>query len=311
MTRRIVTKKKYFQSEDVTIYNGDSRNIWWIRDESVDLIVTSPPYYKLRSYKDGGVVYKNQIGSERTMSEYIENLTIVTRELVRVLKPNGSIFINLGDKYDSNKSLMGIPWTYALSCVKGLGLILRSEIIWSKPNVLPESVNDRVKRAHEQWFHFVKTPYYFSSIDLIREEYSSSTLSRNRYKRPVDGHPSSNHNGPLRSDRGVMNVNPLGKLPGSVWSIATESLRMPKDIDIKHAASFPTEWPRRFILGWSPESSLILDPFCGTGTTGLVASMLQRKVILIDKSRDYCELAKWRTSDPEVKTKLASKWSKR
>ena len=156
-------------------------------DNSVDLVVTSPPYFALRSYQDGDEHYAGQIGSEATPQEFLEAVWAATAEMVRVVKPSGSIFVNLGDKYanpagsgasgwegsewfgDCNKpakaqntldmgfrqkSLMGLPWHYAIGCIDDLGLILRSELVWSKPNGLPESVTDRVRRSHEQWFHF-------------------------------------------------------------------------------------------------------------------------------------------------------------
>jgi DNA modification methylase len=138
---------------------------------SVDLIVTSPPYHQLRAYQDGGEAYAGQIGAEETPEQYVDALIGCTREWVRCLKPTGSLFLNLGDAY-SNKGLRGLPWRYAIRCVDQLGLILRAEIIWAKPNGLPESVTDRVRRSHEQVFHFVKQPRYYSAVDEVREAYS-------------------------------------------------------------------------------------------------------------------------------------------
>ena len=156
-------------------------------DSTVDLIVTSPPYFGLRSYQDGGEHYGGQIGSEATPAEFVDALIAATREMVRVVKPSGSIWVNLGDKYAGSngqpggagsstlvgttshtrgmtankapatgaptKSLIGVPWRYAIRCIDDLGLILRANVIWSKPNGLPESVTDRVRRSHEDWFH--------------------------------------------------------------------------------------------------------------------------------------------------------------
>jgi len=272
-----------------TVIRADARHLP-LADNSVDLIVTSPPYFSLRSYTDNGAHYPGQIGSESTPAEYVSALLECTREWVRVLKPCGSIFVNLGDKYSGagpqnapgrlssvgnshhwaqvgksgipQKSLMGLPWRYALACIDHLGLILRAEVIWSKPNGLPESVTDRVRRSHEQWFHFVRSPRYFSAVDEIRETYAPATIGRNQYGRPVNGHPSGQHVGPLRSDRGVMDTNPLGKLPGSVWDIPSEPLTVPDHLGVDHFAAFPTEWPRRIILGWSP-AGICVD--CGEG----------------------------------------------
>ena len=270
-----------------------------LADSSVDLVVTSPPYFGLRSYQDGGEHYEGQIGSEATPAEFVDALIAATREMVRVLKPSGSIWVNLGDKYASSgghgmgatsqratrtqyleqvgrserntsgvptKSLIGIPWRYAIRCIDELGLILRAEVIWSKPNGLPESVTDRVRRSHEQWFHFVKEPRYFSAVDEIREQTNPDNdahaaryreSARTYGRAATDSHPRSDGNG-----NGIFTPNPLGKLPGSVWTVATEPLRVPDHLGIDHFAAFPTEWPRRIIQGWSPREVCTV---CGEG----------------------------------------------
>jgi DNA modification methylase len=153
-------------------------------DESVDLIVTSPPYWSLRQYTDGGAAYHGQIGGEDTPGEFIDNLVAATAEMVRVLKPTGSAFVNLGDKYDARKSLMDLPHRYAIRTVDELGLIKRAEICWAKPNGLPESVTDRVRRSHEMFFHFVKQPRYYSAVDEIREP--STRHESSHRPRPTD-----------------------------------------------------------------------------------------------------------------------------
>ncbi|MBP9836141.1 MAG: hypothetical protein KBC93_17810, partial [Candidatus Microthrix sp.] len=251
-----------------SLIRGDATSIP-LADDSVDLVVTSPPYFALRSYTDqcpdcggsgsvrpashatkecpqcgrrvnekrchscgtsmrwpkdappptpcttcdgkGGHHYAGQIGSEATPQAFLDALWAVTAECRRVLKPSGSIFVNLGDKYSGNqphngwpkdcrnpdseqqspakdeqskaarvtdfggipaKSLMMLPQRYAIGCIDQLGLILRAEIIWSKPNGLPESVTDRVRRSHEDWFHFTKEPRYFSAVDEVREPHT-------------------------------------------------------------------------------------------------------------------------------------------
>jgi len=208
--------------------------------------------------------------------------------MVRVVKPSGSIWVNLGDRYAGgrsgpqgvtgqrsdraqavtygtnaqtfttdvrHKSLIGIPWRYAIRCIDDLGLILRAEVIWSKPNGLPESVTDRVRRSHEQWFHFTLSPRYYSAVDEIREP---------------SGPEKACGPGAMRGPRSIrergtadptMN-NPLGKLPGSVWAVATEPLHVPDHLGIDHFAAFPTEWPRRIIQGWSPRGICVE---CGEG----------------------------------------------
>ena len=281
-----------------------------VADDTVDLVVTSPPYFALRSYQDDGEHYDGQIGSEATPQDFLDALWTVTRECARVLKPSGSLWVNLGDKYANpagsgasgweggswdrskpqkaqntlgmgvrQKSLMGLPWRYAIGCIDDLGLILRAEVIWSKPNGLPESVTDRVRRSHEQWFHFTLEPRYFSAIDEIREEpltYSTASGSV-RYRRDGEGFTegladtghayTASENAHITGRRAVIGEfirtnDPLGKVPGSVWSIPSEPLRVPDDLGVDHFAAFPQEWPRRLILGWCPAE---VCTACGQG----------------------------------------------
>lgn len=309
------------------VLRADATNLP-LEDSSVDLVITSPPYFALRSYRDGDEHYDGQIGSEPTPAEFLEALWSATREMVRVLKPRGSIFVNLGDKYAGTgggndqsglspkstlkgnghvgggpklkatprgtvdkrsmprnnskettgfvprKSLMGLPWRYAIGAVDQLDLILRAEIVWSKPNGLPESVTDRVRRSHEQWFHFTKGPSYFSAVDEIRVPHAEGTAARyasgyKSNKRTENGQQSTPS---IPLDVEDLTPNPLGKLPGSVWTIPTEPLRIPEWARKKlglpdHFAAFPTEWPRRLILGWSP-SAICLE--CGEGRAPVV-----------------------------------------
>jgi DNA modification methylase len=290
---------------NVHVIQGDARHLP-LPDASVDLICTSPPYFALRSYQDNGRHYHGQIGSENTPHEWLEAMWDCTREWARVLKPEGSMFVNLGDKYSQRvairpsshqdglfpnrpelrkswrrdraealtrmpyqnvtdpdtgqyppeKSLMGLPWRYAIGCIDQLGLILRAEIIWNKPNGLPESVTDRVRRSHEQWFHLVKQPRYYAAVDEIRESYATSSIAIYRRgglphleraaAQPIDSR--YRHDGDPESWRG----NPLGKLPGSVWTIPTEPLSVPDHLGIDHYAAYPLEWPLRIIVGWTP-----------------------------------------------------------
>lgn len=265
-----------------------------LRDESVDLVVTSPPYFALRSYRDGDEPYDGQIGTEAATEAYVDALVASTVEMVRVLKPTGSIFVNLGDKYAA-KSLLGLPWRYANAVTDRLGLLLRAEIVWAKSNGLPESVTDRVRRSHETWFHFTKQGRYFSTIDEIREPHLPDTF-RARDTRKMSGgrnvssaRPGSAYAGP----------NPLGKTPTSVWTIATERLGIPDWARERynlpdHFATFPSTWPARLIAGWSPPGGIVLDPFGGTGTVAMVARAMGRSAVSVDLSADYCRLAQWR-----------------
>jgi DNA modification methylase len=325
----------------IAILRGDARNLP-LADRSVDLVVTSPPYWALRSYTDGGEHYAGQIGSEPTPAAYIDTLIECTAEWMRVLKPGGSIWVNLGDKYSSDtrgpngessgltngaqhrvaaaarpagvrprgtaaagvpkKSLLLLPERYRIACVDRLGLIARAVVIWSKPNGLPESVTDRVRRSHEDWVHLVKQQRYFADVDAIRESPANpgknyglngagatALRSRNTSHAALEGvDDSGRYNGP----------NPLGKLPGSVREVATQPLKVPDHLGVDHFAAFPMDWPRWIISGWSPAGGTVLDPFGGTGTTALVADVLGRHGISVDRSADYCRLAAWRTTDP-------------
>ena len=221
-------------------------------DGSVDLIVTSPPYFALRTYTDGGKPLDGQVGAEETPQDFLDALIAATQEMVRVLKPTGSIWVNLGDKYVA-KSLMGLPWRYAIRCIDELGLTLRAEVIWAKTNGLPESVTDRVKRQHETWFHFTLGGNYFADINPLREPHKYPNDKRAErtvtYEKTMTAHIKSG-------------LNPLGKIPGSYWLVSTEPLRLPEDLRTQHFAAFPTEFPRRIILGWSP-THICAD--CGEG----------------------------------------------
>lgn len=345
-----------------------------LADGSVDLVVTSPPYFGLRSYQDGGEHYEGQLGDEATPAEFVAGLLAATAEMSRVLKPEGSIWVNLGDKYANAqgaqgatgaratrtqaatydrrgvtpgaplKSLIGIPWRYALACIDDLGLILRAEVIWSKPNGLPESVTDRVRRSHETWFHFTKQPRYFSAVDEIREPAQAERPQAARAREIAERHGLTRAHKDALLSRGLgdtgrsaavqtgtgkntlevqrlaeeasrvlggyareftMTSQSLGKLPGSVWTIPTQPLVVPESLGIKHFAAFPMEWPRRIIRGWSPVGGVVLDPFGGTGTTATVAKALGRHGISVDLSADYCRLAQWRTNDPAELAKAA------
>jgi DNA modification methylase len=249
------------------IVRGDARHLP-LPDQSVDLVITSPPYWKLRSYQDRNQHYDGQIGDEATIAEFVNVLIEATCEMVRCLKPSGSIFVNLGDSY-TDKSLNMAPHRYAIAAVRRLGLILRAEICWSKPNGLPESVTDRVRRSHEFWFHFTLQPRYYSAIDTIREPYEAKP-QRRFTDRMGKGSQQDEANPPGASVRTPFDVweqpkqgdNPLGKLPGSVWQIPSQPLTVPPELGVDHFAAFPMEWPRRIIQGWSPSG---ICTSCGEG----------------------------------------------
>lgn len=303
------------------ILRGDARALP-LPDASVDLIICSPPYWMLRDYQDDDTSMAGQIGAESTPWGYLGALWECTAEWVRVLKPAGSMFINLGDKYANRtrgawrgssdgltwrgaspsyvrpkdlpeKSLIGLPWRYAIGCIDQLGLILRSEIIWDKPTPLPESVTDRVCRSHETWFHFTRQQQYFADLDAIREP-----LAAPRRKAGATAFGARDASIARTATGDYVGPNLRGKVPDTVWTIPAQPLRVPGGLDIDHKAAFPVEWPRRLILGWSPAGGLVVDPFGGTGTTALVADVFGRQGISVDRSADYGRLARWRTNDP-------------
>ena len=280
-----------------------------LRDDSVDLIVTSPPYFALRSYQDGGEHYSGQIGSEATPRAFLEALWAVMDECWRVLKPSGSVFVNLGDKYAGSggnnnaaiggsdrgpsrynqstdvraKSKMLLPHRFALGCIDpdyrtcgGPQWVLRADVVWSKPNGLPESVTDRVRASHEYLFHLTKSERYYAGIDEIREQHTDreAVAALNGHQGRLERGPSgmnrsTNVGTDMASGRafGALNPNPLGKLPGSVWTIPTEPLTVPDWIGVDHYAAFPTELPRRIILGWTPSG---ICTACGEPRTAVV-----------------------------------------
>lgn len=287
------------------VVQGDARALP-LPDESVDLVVTSPPYFALRSYRDGDAHYDGQMGSESSPQAFLEALWAVTAECWRVLKPTGSMFVNLGDKRAGTndystpggtgasspihstkatersakgqrleygairaKSKMLLPHRYAIGCEDGLadpegiGWVLRQDLVWSKPNSLPESVRDRARDAHEYWFHLAKAGDYFSGVDEIREAHRHEEAPGAR--RGPSGQNRGTETGRVHDDGravGAFNHSTLGKLPGSVWSIPSEPFTAPEWLGVTHFAAFPTEWPRRLILGWSPSGTCNA---CGEG----------------------------------------------
>lgn len=279
-----------------TILRADARALP-LPDASVDLIVTSPPYWGLRSYTDGGEHYGNQIGDEATPQAYIANLVDCVREWLRVLKPTGSLFVNIADAYANTatpervgssdgatsrgarpgrrssagtgvrpKGLYALPSRFLLACIDELGLIARRDQIWHKISALPESARDRAATRHEYVFHFVTQERYYAAVDLIREP---SRPDHHRNVAPKVTHAPGQ--AAVLTDR--MLRHPLGRLPGSVWAIAGEPLILPDHIaharccdgerrddcndGLAHYAAFPTELPWRIIQGWSPSGICI------------------------------------------------------
>ena len=178
------------------------------------------------------------------------------------------------------KNLLGIPWRVAFA-LQDDGWILRNDIIWAKPNAMPESVTDRLSTKHEHLFLFSKSRRYWFDIDPIREDYAPAGLERRAYMFRAS---SDYGNNPVNSG-GEMPANPLGKNPGDVWTIPTQPFSE------AHFAVFPLEIPRRAIAAGCKPAGVVLDPFSGSGTTGKAAAELGRRYVGIDLNRDYLDLS--------------------
>jgi DNA modification methylase len=278
----------YFDNGFARLYHADARHLP-IPDNSVDCVVTSPPYWGLRDYglEDHG------LGLEPTPEEYCANMVEVFREVWRVLKPTGTLWLNLGDSYVSNKpkDLAGIPWRVAFA-LQADGWYLRSDIIWSKPNPMPESVSDRPTKAHEYMFLLTKSPRYYYDADAIREKGvmdSSSSAGSSQQDTSITHGIGVNNSGineakkKLRLELIENGFTTRNKR--SVWEIATQPY--PE----AHFATFPEKLVEPCILAGCPQDGVVLDPFAGSGTTLAVAQRLGRKSIGTDLSEEYLKLA--------------------
>lgn len=337
-----------------------------LRDGSVDCVVTSPPYWGLRDYGAGG-----QIGLEPNPDSYVSEVVTAMDECRRVLRPRGTLWLNLGDSYSTQagegtipgggrqgqpwqrinqtrdpksaggrepmwqpnrrriaglkpKDLVGIPWRVAFA-LQAAGWWLRSDIIWSKPNPMPESITDRPTRSHEYLFLFAKSERYWYDADAIREPHQVDSNRRfarmrnpgHKYDVSATGHgwngdlpqkwnerarrlkeaearaktagPGPHVGGrrqaPEPGQPGAFHAN--GRNARSVWTIATQPYSG------AHFATFPEELARRCILAACPIGGLVLDPFAGSGTVGRVAIENGRNAVLCDLA--YQDLAKRRT----------------
>lgn len=325
----------YHQDEHVTLYHGDALGVLKaLPDESVDCCVTSPPYYGLRDY---GV--EGQYGLEGSPAEFVETLRGVFREVRRVLAADGTCWINLGDSYSSSgcsrgvgprmrprnpnasvgatlqqadsrtrptsplpqKNLMGIPWRVAFALQED-GWILRNDIIWEKPNGMPESVTDRLSTKHEHLFLFSKSPRYWFDLDPIREplaypaDRQANSFARDTKEGAVPGQSSRQHRQGRPGKGGSGNLRPTGRQhltpdihggrnPGDVWSIPTVPFTG------AHYAVMAPEVARRAVLAGCKPGGVVLDPFSGSGTTGMVAAECLRRYIGIDLDSTALDLS--------------------
>jgi DNA modification methylase len=306
------------------IIQGDCLSVLKTMESStVNCCVTSPPYYGLRDYGMSG-----QLGLEPTPEEYVANLVSVFRECKRILREDGTLWVNIGDSYhhtQSNnggysekstlagfsrpdtkgrianetgntvrlnmdglkpKDLIGIPWMLAFA-LRADGWYLRQDIIWSKPNPMPESVSDRCTKSHEYIFLLSKSSRYYFNSESIKEKASPDTSVRDRDNTKLN-------NCPGRTKMGGLKVNDYEfRNKRSVWTIATQPCKE------SHFATFPKELIRPCIKAGCPVDGIVIDPFLGSGTTACVCIEENRKYLGIELNPEYIKIAQKRINSTE------------
>ena len=271
-------------SETEVILHGDVIDVLReIETGTVQCVVTSPPYWGLRDY---GI--DNQLGLEETPEEYVDKMVEVFRQIKRVLKHDGTVWLNLGDSYVNGKQLTGIPWRVAFA-LQSDGWYLRQDIIWHKPNPMPESVTDRCTKSHEYIFLLTKSAQYFYDADAIREQ----TITQDNSNRDRD--ITRLNNTPGRTRMGGLKTNNYEKRnKRSVWKITIQPYKE------AHFAVFPEKLPEICIKAGTKKGDTVLDPFFGSGTTGWVAQRLGRKWIGIELNEEYIKIAEKRFAQQEI-----------
>ncbi|MHB9149802.1 MAG: DNA-methyltransferase [Thermoleophilia bacterium] len=310
---------------------GDARTVLpTLPEQSVDCVITSPPYFQLRNYQ-----HPEQLGLERHVDDWVHNLLLVGRELRRLLKPSGAFWLNLGDGYSTAsadgaavKSLLLAHERLALALLTD-GWILRNKVVWAKTNPMPTSVRDRLSCTHEVVYFFTRERRYFFDLDAIRVPHTSRPSRVRVPGRPAwsvppewRGPASGTNTGLDRLKAKGLAGHPLGKNPGDVWSLATTNYRG------AHHAVFPEKLAERPLLATCPEKvcnrcgvpwrrqpartlghlavrgelqascgcrggtrpGLVLDPFLGSGTVAAVAARLGRSWLGIEINPDFVGL---------------------
>lgn len=296
--------------EPDNIYNMDClEGLRQMEDATVDCCVTSPPYFSLRDYG-----CKGQIGLEQSPEEYIARLCDVFREVLRVMKPEATCWVVIGDTYAGSnrgaacypdnarqylqgtnagtldratsyrfdtaakdRDLIGIPWMLAFA-LRDMGFYLRQDIIWQKPNAMPESVKNRCTKSHEYIFLLTKRPRYYFSVDALREPSNTGVRKREFNHRDVQftvpGHRQRQFRGTGTNQDGM-------RTKRDVWSVC-----LTRGYE-GHHATFPVELPLQCIALGCPQGGLVLDPFMGTATTAVAAYRISRHYVGFELSPDY------------------------
>lgn len=306
---------------------------WSLADKSIQAIMTSPPYWGLRKYDIPDVVignWKGQHGLEPSFKDYIEHTRLWTSEAWRVLKDDGLFFLNLGDSYNSHtaksKNVGGftgkqmrrnkeysdsiiigkpncglkdkckilIPHRVAIALIDD-GWILRNDIVWYKPNAMPESCRDRFSKKFEYVFMFSKQGKYYFDLDAVREDYHPDSYNPNKIAKKSEKADEQYISNKAQASwhKKLLEGKLKGKNPGDLWTINTQPS------PFKHYAMFPEKLVERIIKCSTKEGDTVLDPFCGSGTTQAVAIRLGRKAIGFDLG--YQNLQKERLKDLQPK----------
>lgn len=243
---------------------------------SVHTCITSPPYFGLRDYGMEG-----QIGLEDTPDAFVARLVDVFSEVRRVLRDDGTLWLNLGDSYGGEKQLMGIPWRVAFA-LQADGWCLRQDIIWHKPNPMPESVTDRCTKAHEYIFLLSKSPRYYYDADAIKEAAAESSIAR--LSQATLGQQAGSARVPGKANGNMKAVGGDMRNKRSVWTVTTKPFKG------AHFATFPPDLIEPCILAGSPRGGVVLDPFGGSGTTAGAAIKHGRKAILCELNPEYAAM---------------------
>lgn len=290
------------------LIQADARHIP-LHEQSVHCVVTSPPYWGLRDYGIAG-----QLGLEATPEEYVATLVTVFREVRRVLRDDGTVWLNLGDSYAANRSyqvrdnkhvdvgntmassvppglkpkdLIGIPWRVAFA-LQADGWWLRSDIIWAKPNPMPESVTDRPTKAHEYIFLLSKSERYYYDAEAVKEPATSPLNSR--LPAPRGSEPYAVASGVGRTPQLFTRKNDGSRNRRTVWTLATQPYKG------AHFATFPEKLIEPCVKAGCPVGGFVLDPFVGSGTTLAVAQALGRHGVGLELKWDYLKLAQERVA---------------